>query len=271
MPTGEQLQFWKEELDRRSQRHDILPPNVIGVGAPRCGTRTLYGLLNRSADIYMSPVKEIGYFGTRLGRWTDREYLTFFDGGQGYTLRGEVTPSYLQESDAPGQIRRLSPDCKIIVQLRNPVRRALSHYRIRRQRVKLDDLDRFFANAMQWAKADFRPPDDRSLRGMARQYAIVLGSSFYHEALARYFATFGRDSIQVILLADIVLDFASTRATLCGWLGCNLPASPPRNFKQGALDAQPDDRLIDELHALFAEDLAATAALIGRPLEDFAL
>lgn len=267
MPTLEELRFWREELDRRSRSHDILPPNVIGVGAPRCGTGTLYGLLGQSPGIYMSPVKEIGYFGMRFGMWTEREYLTFFDGGQGYALRGEVTPGYLHHPDAPGQIKRLSPDCKIIIQLRDPVRRALSHYRLRQRRIELEDINRFFMNGIRWTKANRTFPTDRSLRGMARQYAMVLGSSFFHEALARYFATFESDMIHIILLGDIVHGFDQMRAALSGWLGCELTSSPPR--KRNAGEAPPDESTIEELRALFAEDLAATAALIGRPIGDF--
>ena len=41
-------------------------PNFFIVGAPRCGTTFLYNYLKQIPRVYMSPVKEPGYFSVSI-------------------------------------------------------------------------------------------------------------------------------------------------------------------------------------------------------------
>src|SRR4051794_12063433 len=77
-------------------------PNIIGVGAPRCATSLLYEFLMVHPLVYMSPTKEINYFGLRElstdeANLTFEQYLSYFDGAIDQPLRGEISPIYLSQ------------------------------------------------------------------------------------------------------------------------------------------------------------------------------
>jgi hypothetical protein len=67
-------------------------PNLFIVGAPRCGTTTLWSQLKEHPEIFMSREKE----------------LYFFD-------------SDLRAKHAPTEIKSFSPEARIIIMLRNPL------------------------------------------------------------------------------------------------------------------------------------------------------
>ena len=41
-------------------------PNFFIVGAPRCGTTSLYEYLNQTPGVYMSPIKEPSFFSVSI-------------------------------------------------------------------------------------------------------------------------------------------------------------------------------------------------------------
>ena len=65
--------------DRRVGEESLLLPNFFIVGAARSGTTSLYTYLNQHPDVYMSYVKEPGYFGSDLTK-TPNEFLVLEKG-----------------------------------------------------------------------------------------------------------------------------------------------------------------------------------------------
>lgn len=107
-------------------------PHFILIGAQKGGTTYLYELL--AAHPRMLPAyskKEIHYFDRHFHRGEDWYRWRF---PLRSTLRrrravtGETTPSYLFHPRAPRRIAATLPDVRLIVLLRNPVDRAISHY-----------------------------------------------------------------------------------------------------------------------------------------------
>ena len=64
--------------------------------------------------------------------WTpaeiDERYRPFFEHEAGARVRGEATPIYLFLPEVARELARYNPDLKVIVLLRDPVERAISHY-----------------------------------------------------------------------------------------------------------------------------------------------
>ena len=119
---------------RVSKKEKIRGPSFIGIGEGRCGTTSLYSMLSRHPDVYMSPVKEIAFFNgksaaTKKNGVTISEYLNYFIGENGQQHVGEISPQYIYQKQYLLQIKRHFPDVKILVTLRNPVSRFLSHYK----------------------------------------------------------------------------------------------------------------------------------------------
>jgi sulfotransferase family protein len=82
-------------------------PNLFIVGAPRCGTTSLWSYLKDHPDIFMSAEKELYFFDSDLWAreaWapTLEQYLANFSAATDERIIGEATPSYLRSKRAPG-------------------------------------------------------------------------------------------------------------------------------------------------------------------------
>jgi len=142
----------KKDRERREKL-----PNFFIVGAAKSGTTSLYHHLCQHLDVFMSPVKEPHYFsrdvGVRSFKADDtksifanlRGYIDFILKSRFYILNfekykrlfsnvknekaiGEASVSYLVSKVAAEEIYKFNPDAKIIIILRNPVKRAFSHW-----------------------------------------------------------------------------------------------------------------------------------------------
>lgn len=131
-------------------------PNLFIAGAQKSGTTWLYMALKEHKNIYMSDVKELNFFNRPSNHDNPaalEEYLSNFKFRKKYKYIGEATPHYFwtHENRAVGNkssasettaefIRRVSPEAKVILLLRNPVTRAVSafHHHFAFGRVSVD-------------------------------------------------------------------------------------------------------------------------------------
>jgi len=82
-------------------------------------------------DIFMTNEKEPHFFDTDTyyNRGLDRYLRDHFRGAVGFKARGEASPTYLRSGKARDRIRGdLGKDLRFVVILRDPVKRAWSHY-----------------------------------------------------------------------------------------------------------------------------------------------
>ena len=105
-------------------------PQVLVIGAQKAGTTTVFGALCETPGVLPPLTKEIGFFDARF-EYGEIFYRGFFDPvASGIkSLTAEATPSYLYFPEVPKRVREmLGANVKVVVVLRDPVRRALSHY-----------------------------------------------------------------------------------------------------------------------------------------------
>jgi hypothetical protein len=112
-------------------------PNLFIAGAPRCGTTSLHAWLSAIPGVFMSRIKEPNFY-SRVVIGEDHPlvrpirdeaaYLALFAGAGDARYRGEASPNYLEDPEAPTMIERSSPGARVIVSLRDPVERLFSHY-----------------------------------------------------------------------------------------------------------------------------------------------
>lgn len=109
--------------------HNRYPPKFLIIGTQKGGTTSLYDYMIQHPSILPVERKEIHYYDfnpTKGIAW----YMSFFPKkreGQDFTC-GEATPSYIYLKDIPAKVKKDFPDIKLILLLRNPIERALSHY-----------------------------------------------------------------------------------------------------------------------------------------------
>jgi len=192
-------------------------PDFFIVGAPKSGTTAMNDYLAQHPQIFIPDIKEVHFFGRDLhftkGALRDEaKYLALFEGARPEQRAGEASVWYLYSRTAAEEIRDFNPEAQIIVMLRDPVDMLYSQH------------SQFLFNGNEDIE-DFREaldaePDRKAGRRIPKSAHLVDGLFYretvrYAEQLERYFRTFGREKVHVILFDDFKADLGATyRATL---------------------------------------------------------
>jgi tetratricopeptide (TPR) repeat protein len=112
-------------------------PNFLIIGAPKCGTSSLYSYTIEHPSVISPLLKEVNFFNKNYIKGVDWYLSHFAPLPKEKYLTGEATPLYLYDFDAPQRVYDLFPDIKLIIILRNPVDRAVSAYYHRARNKKL--------------------------------------------------------------------------------------------------------------------------------------
>ena len=206
-------------------------PDFFVVGVFKSGTTALYEQLRRHPQIFMPFHKEPLYFGDdltrRYGRMSESDYLRLFNGAKPGQRVGEASSWYLYSTSAAKEIRAFSPDAQILVILRNPVDVMYAQHNQLIFNV-IEDLPDF--EAALAAEADRRagrrlPSGPINIENLFYRHSVK-----FSEQLERYFATFGRDKVHVMLYDDLRRDGAQVVRGALEYLGVDpaLAQTPPK-------------------------------------------
>ena len=189
----------------------IKKPNFFIVGAARSGTTTIYEVLKKHPQVYMSiPIKEPAYFTKKYG---SKEYSNFtnytdlFKGAKEEKIIGEASTIYLYSEDAAKNIKEFNPDAKIFIQLREPISRAVSHYK-RQVRLGVEKLG--FEEAL--AQERYRVNNDEV------PSLFYFSRGLYSKQLKRFFRYFKKEQIFITLYDDFQRDPKEVLFRLCDFL-----------------------------------------------------
>ncbi|OOE42559.1 sulfotransferase domain-containing protein, partial [Salinivibrio kushneri] len=98
-------------------------PNLFLVGAPKCGTTSMYKYLEQHKDIFFPKVKEPNFFSdnfSRMQRVSElSSYLALYESSE-EKIQGDASVNYLCSRVAIKKIIDFNPESKFIVMLRNP-------------------------------------------------------------------------------------------------------------------------------------------------------
>lgn len=113
-------------------------PNLFVIGAPRCGTTSLYSSLKQHPDVYTSVLKEPHFHARDLPVQPHAvpdpaDYARLFALAGGRRWRAEASVWYLYSAEAPIRIAHAHPDARVVVLLRHPVTMAVSLYGLYRR------------------------------------------------------------------------------------------------------------------------------------------
>lgn len=217
-------------------------PDIFGVGASRCGTTTLYGMLVE-CDGVLAPAKELNGFGVIQHA---PDYEDRFQADRRYPHAADVTPVYLSQPIVCDRIRAYAPEAKIIILVRDPLERFLSH--CRHVGVKRDDLRDFTHVAGEQFENDAVDHRDWSSPGK------ILCQSFYARHLDVWRKTFGEDRCLVLQFEEM----ETWPARLSEFLGfdVSLPRTDRyRNASKGETDRDAWRIALARLHRHFFMEL----------------
>ncbi len=105
-------------------------PNLVIIGAMKCGTTSLHQYLDLHPQIHMSGLKELDFFvrekNWRRGiNWYQSHFTKIAD------VVGESSPNYTKHplfTGIPERMHQIIPKAKLIYLVRDPVSRVVSHY-----------------------------------------------------------------------------------------------------------------------------------------------
>ena len=105
-------------------------PNLIVIGAQKCGTSVLHYYLSLHPEVSMSKPKELNFFIEERNwpRGLDW-YKAQFDPEA--TVRGEASPNYTafpQHEGVPERMHSVVPEAKLIYMVRDPLERIAAHW-----------------------------------------------------------------------------------------------------------------------------------------------
>jgi hypothetical protein len=105
-------------------------PNLVVIGAQKCGTSGLHFYLDCHPEISMSSPKELNFF-IRERNWQRgiEWYREHFDPSS--PVRGESSPNYTtypHHLGVPQRMREVVPDAKLIFLVRDPIERIAAHW-----------------------------------------------------------------------------------------------------------------------------------------------
>jgi len=109
------------------EKSKINKVTFIGLGVQKGGTTTLHALLDKHPNACLPEEKETHYFSKNYEKGFDW-YIKRFKPSEEEKILGEITPYYLFHPLAPRRIHTIIPNAKLIILLRDPVRRSISQY-----------------------------------------------------------------------------------------------------------------------------------------------
>jgi len=187
-------------------------PNLLIIGAQKCGTTSLHRYLKLHPEVSMSVPKELDFFIVPdeqlfpVGNWSRgldwyRSHFT-----ERTAVRGETSPNYTVYPFTEGVAERAAsvvPDAKIVYMVRDPIDRIVSHY-----------LHRVGQGAERRSLNDALGDVDGAGPGMTLVYR-----SMYFMQLERWTRCFPEGSLLVLAQEDLQDDRAETLARVFRFLG----------------------------------------------------
>lgn len=189
--------------------------NTFIVGAPKAGTTSLHYYLSQHEEVCMSSIKEPNFFSFQEvsslyykapSISNSIKYQHLFE--EDKKIMGEASVSYLFYESVPQRIYDFNPNAKIIIVLRDPVERAISHFLMdRRLGYCSHSLETILNN--------------KEKHPLYFQQFLELG--LYYNQVKRYLDTFGKEQVHILFYAEFKTNLDQQMTSLFQFL--NLQAT----------------------------------------------
>lgn len=238
-------------------------PNFIVIGGMKCGTTSLYNYLIEHPQILPSVKKELNFFNKGFDRGIDW-YLSHFPSlpkGQNF-ITGDASPGYLFDG-VEKEIFSLFPKVKLIVILRNPADRCISHYY---HNLKLGKEQRSFEEAICPQLDKFyglsELPDNGKETGEKLTVYLLYGLYVYF--LQKWLNFFSKEQILILKSEDLFEHPQSAMHRVFQFL--NLPDRHLKEYKKynSGVYKGIDESIYQKLSNFFAESNVKLEELLSQ-------
>jgi len=173
-------------------------PDFFVIGAQKAGTTTLHEILSKETQICLPKIKETHFF-SRTDRyqkgfkWYSNQFGNYSNG----QIIGEIDPDYSFFPNAPIRMKNAQLKPRFIFILRNPFKRAYSHYSmsVRRTIEKYD-----FQKALDLEQERLEDGSDE----FSLEHFSYLSRGKYSEQILRYQETFPESKFLFIKFEEMI-------------------------------------------------------------------
>jgi hypothetical protein len=238
--------------------------DFVVIGAQKAGTTALFDYLKDDPRLNLSKVKETHFFDNEQLDWSAPDYGVYharFDQTRS-GLKGEATPIYIFWPNSLERLAAYNPDARLILMLRDPVRRAYSHWQMEFAR----GIDK---QPFAWAIREGRRRVVETPAGHANHRVFTyVERGFYGAQVQRLFGLFPREQVLIERADDLKADPAQVMNRVAAFLGMPPTATPAaprtvhaaRDIDYGAGVTPADEAY---LRGLYATDQALLEDLTG--------
>lgn len=192
-------------------------PDFLIIGAMKCGTTVLYDFICMHPHVSKAALKEIHYFSLYRSNGEDW-YRNHFNKTTD-EITGEASPTYFHcafTPELPTAIKTAHPRAKLILIVRDPVERAISHF-VHLQIINkvpeliATDINDFFA----------RPFESAVSQTSSIDYYLhdVLSFSCYQRRMLTFLQVYDRSEILVLSNSDLLMQPRRTMSRVFDFLG----------------------------------------------------
>lgn len=162
-------------------------PQFIVIGAVKAATTWIQVQLQANPAIFM-PDPEPHFF-SREYELGEKHYRSWFAlAHEAASAIGEKSADYLSDPEVPARIAAMIPDARLVVQLRDPVERAYSHYKM------------FFRRGLVTASPE------KYLRSLGNEYPRFLLDGLYGQHIRNWLAHFDKEQLLAFRFEDVKKD-----------------------------------------------------------------
>lgn len=259
-------------------------PDYLIIGCKRGGTTSLFNYLVRHPGVmHMYPqirgMKSTDYFFKPDGH-DERWYRSHFPSERyrrrlardlGYRAQaGEASPYYVWDPRVAAKVRATAPDVRSILLLREPVRRAWSHYQ---ERVQNGVEPLSFAQALEAEDARLdgeldRMSADPSYYSAAHDFYSYRTRGDYAPQIRNWLTAFPREQLLVLFAEDLYRDTQGTFDEVCDFLALprmQMPTKKSFNATWRTKDLPPEAEAA-RLREFYTPLRADLERLVERPV-----
>ena len=188
-------------------------PDFIIIGTQKGGTNSLYNYLIQHPKVAPASGKEIHYFDFNFDKKLDWYQSQFADVAPDI-ITGEGSPYYLYHPLVARRVCDLYPEVKLIVLLRNPAERAISHYywEVRIGCENLSLAEAIAAESTRLAGETEKILNDGTYYSFNHQHYSYLARGIYVEQLLNWMRVFPREQFLILKSEDFFNHPSATMA-----------------------------------------------------------
>ena len=217
-PLAKKIRMGLGILRRRVGAHGA--PTFFIVGAQKAGTTSLAALFEKDLRVGQGICKELRFFNLDYHYKRGKAYYESLFPSVGASAYFDATPEYLYYPSCAERIRSLYPDAKIVIMLRDPVKRAYSAWNMYRDFYQGGKVPTMLSEPktteqcalkklfLDGEVAPFDEVIDIELQliqeGSEALEPGLIRRGFYADQIKRFYDSFGEERVLVTFLEDFV-------------------------------------------------------------------